>query len=315
MDGDGLPEIAFQCYAPDTLHVHEYTDGSYPTIAEVDLPGNLNTNPMIIDDMEHGDVNGDGRDDIVFCGNSGQGHVLTYTDGTYDIKYLAGASERFSNSQTCSAGDITGDGTDDMLVVNQEGAKVYSYDNGAYQEVWVGPYPTTTPGIGASFIGDADNDGEEEFLFLDGTAKLARLYESDYVNSVNFGPTISSYGTIIVSNLNPNNDGVPVDTTTRIGAGRIRDLWRWRGQRLRHAGGRGLPERVLREHLLRRIEPGRELPVVPGGLWLLRPELPLRLLRRLHLRQERGHDQLPGRLQLTYRYGGQLNPWGCDHRR
>jgi hypothetical protein len=228
LDDDGTPEILFQCYTPEPINIFEYRNGTYPIVGAVTPPPPVpgaaggGENVMVVDDMETGDVNGDGVTDAVFCGNSGQGHVLTYRNGAYLVEYSSPAPvEHFSFSQTCSVGDMTNDGQADFLVINKEGAKVYSHDSGSYEEVWVGLYPRyENPRIGASFIGDADNDGFNEFLFLDPTWSPpeerpddVKLYENDIVgassfqNTYKFEPTIGP--TIIIANLNPTNDEPP----------------------------------------------------------------------------------------------------------
>ena len=222
LDGDGTPEIIFQCDTPDDIVIQEYDEETrdYPVVASVPVPFNLWGAPMIVDDMEAGDVNGDGVDDVVFCGNSGQGHVLTVTsEGTYVVEYSSPPpSEAGVLSQTCSIGDMTNDGALDFLVVNQEGAKVYSHPDLWYQEVWVGSQPTTMPpAIGASFIGDSDNDGFTEFLFGRSTDdRVIALFENDTANASDFHEgelfeLVGGTASIIVGNLNPTNDTEPVD--------------------------------------------------------------------------------------------------------
>ena len=115
-----------------------------------------------------------------------------------------------SFSQTCSVGDVTNDGQADILVVNVEGAKVYSYDGNAYYEVWVGPPLTWHPPVAGSYIGDTDDDGFIEFLYIDHVGDAILLYEGDVVgansftNTVTFGPIMYS-GTVLVGDLNPLN--------------------------------------------------------------------------------------------------------------
>ena len=220
LNNNGVPEIFFQCHAPENLLVHEYDpgSGSYELIASLPVPINLYDLPMVIDDMEAGDVNHDGVADVVFCGNTGSAHVLTFKDGAYGVEYSSPPPfEQSAFSQTCSVGDVTHDGEADILVVNDEGAKVFSFDGTDYQEIWVGEFPIATPGIGASFIGDADNDGSGEFLFTAPYDPNNRLYESEvsnpteFMNTVSFAPLVSGSATIIIGNLNPTNDTAPID--------------------------------------------------------------------------------------------------------
>lgn len=215
LDDDGTLEIFFQCERPEDIMVHKFDGhGGYPIVASVPIPPHSDTT-MLVDDMEAGDVDGDGVDEMVFCGSTGRGYVVDY-DGVYKIVYEtppALATDSFT--QTCSVGDITHDGKDDLLVVNKEGAKVYTFSDGSYEEVWVGSYPTGTPIIGASFVGDADNDGVDEFIFTQQGDRFL-LFENDIAGASNFTEThsfapIHSGGTIIVANLDPSNDEPVLD--------------------------------------------------------------------------------------------------------
>ncbi len=217
LDGDGTPEIVFQCDSPEDILVHEYLAGSYRLVGRVPVPISGYGSPMIVDDMETGDVNRDGRDDAVFCGNSGAVHVLTYRGGAYVVEFSSPPPAQIdAHSQTCSVGDVTNDGFDDILVVNKEGARVYSHDGTGYQLVWIGSRPTGTPPIGASCVGDPDNDGFDELLFsdvgLDQPSMNVKLYESDLVGAGDFQlthtfePAVYGGGTILVGDLDPTND-------------------------------------------------------------------------------------------------------------
>ena len=217
INGDGTPEILFQCDTPDPISIRQYADGGYPVVGSVPVPLNLGGFPMIVDDMETGDVNRDGRADAVFCGNSGQVHVLTWRDGAYSIDFSSpppSADNVFS--QTCSAGDVTNDGFDDIVVVNSETVRVFTHDGTGYVPLWSDGPTGITPGLGSSFIGDADNDGRGEFLWGRPLGAGYHLHESDEVPATDFSVTAAfgtMYGgrTVIVGNLNPTNDEAPAD--------------------------------------------------------------------------------------------------------
>ena len=217
LDNDGTPEIFFQCWPPEGLIVYEYANGEYPIIASIPLPLGLFGGTMKVDDFGIGDVNHDGIADAVFCGNSGQGHVLTYRNGTYRVDFStpqqSGGPTNFA--QACSVGDMTNDGNDDFLVINQLGPRVFTYDGSSYGEVWVGEHIGVAPGINESFVGDPDNDGFTEFLFQSRVyPREVQLYENDTVGATDFQNThsfspVKNLVTIIIANLNPANDEPP----------------------------------------------------------------------------------------------------------
>jgi len=221
LNGNGTPEILFQCYTPEDLVIQEYANGSFPIVGNVTPPPPLldaagqEDGVMVIDDIETGDVNGDGRADAVFCGNSGQGHVITYQNGTYILEFNSLApTEKGVFSQSCSIGDITNDGVSDFLVLNEEGPKVYSHDGSGYFEVWAGPPLNSFPLIDVSFIGDSDNDGYNEFFFLDIEPLRTLLYESDVVGATSFTNTHTfefHSSAILIDNINRTNDKSEID--------------------------------------------------------------------------------------------------------
>jgi len=63
-------------------------------------------------------------------------------------------------------GDIDGDETPEIGIGSYGGTPtgwLYEWDGTGYEEVWYGEYPAGQPVIEAVSIGDADNDGENEF--------------------------------------------------------------------------------------------------------------------------------------------------------
>jgi len=223
LNGNGMPEILAAPYRGSTVNIYEYQAGQYVLQDSIDNPpAYTGTDPMIVDDGETGDVNRDGRDDYVFCGNSERVHVLTYDleYGVYLVEYTSeviGDGDH-SFTQTCSIGDVTNDGFNDIVVGSKNEVAVFSYGNTdeSYFRVWSGDPGTDDfpPGIGASFIGDADNDGRAEFFMGGDAADPLWLFESDLENANSFELTYSwvySRGTVAVGNLNPFNDGDSID--------------------------------------------------------------------------------------------------------
>lgn len=215
LDGDGTPEILFQCSHSEDLQVYEFDGNGYPVVGTVPLPEAWPGQKMLVDDIESGDVNGDGRADAVFCGNSDQAHVVEYNGSGYTITY---STPKPANDDgwagTCSVGDITNDGTDDFVVVLPEGAKVYSHDGNQYQEVWAGPPRGDSAYSGSSFVGDSDNDGFTEFLFPLDSSNPMMLYENDVVGATSFTNTHIFEGKgplVIIGNLDPTNDKTEID--------------------------------------------------------------------------------------------------------
>jgi hypothetical protein len=227
LNGNGVPEIFAQCGTASTagpLRVFEWNGASYAWIANVSLPAPYTgTGTMLVDDIEcNGDLNRDGINDCVLCGNSGTSHVLSYQGGAYSIAYSAPGTNPFSPisfAQTCSIGDLDNDGYADWLDSSAGGGlRVFSFKNGAYGQVWNYANHGVNPPIGGSFAGDSDNDNKGEFLVVraDTGEYQVELWESDSVgatslaNTFNFGSSTYS-ANVMIGNLNPNNDDRGVD--------------------------------------------------------------------------------------------------------
>ena len=220
LNNNGIPEIIFQCTSVDNIEVWEWTGTSYEQIATVVPPPSGGSNPiMLIDDMEcNGDVNRDGVNDCVLCGNSGSSHVLTYRNNTYFIEYNAPATSGDNSfTQTCSIGDIDNDGFADWFDSSEGGGlRVFSYKNGYYQKIWDYLPHGDNPPIGGSYVGDSDNDGKGEFLMVYTNDYQVELWESDVLGATSFDNTFtwspSVYNAnIIIGNFNPYNDDLGAD--------------------------------------------------------------------------------------------------------
>jgi len=216
LDGDGTPEILFQCYTPMPMNIFEYDGGGYQLVGSVPLPDGLfGPNVMVVDDMESGDVDGDGRTDAVFCGNTGAVHVVKWDDvfQSYVLDYSSPPPVSLTPSQTCSVGDMTNNGQADMFVVTADGPMVYSHDGSTYYRVWAGDPLDGESSIAKSFVGDADNDGFTEFVF-EGTYSYdppdvrTWIYENDVVGATEFFNTftfLDTAGSIIIADLLPSD--------------------------------------------------------------------------------------------------------------
>jgi hypothetical protein len=81
-------------------------------------------------------------------------------------------------------GDIDGDGTLEIGIGCYGGTPqgwMFEWDGSTYQEVWNGVYPGGEPTIEAVGMGDADNDGKNEFCFATGDVHIIGWDGSSYV--------------------------------------------------------------------------------------------------------------------------------------
>jgi hypothetical protein len=192
LNNNGIPEIVGQCGALGPLRVYEWNEGT----SSFDMKASLTSPMSLLDDIECGDVDRDGVDECVFCGNSGKSHVLDYSGGTYSVVYNTTQTPGSGNyTQTCSVGDVTNDGWPDWFDVSGAGLRVFSYNGNEYVNIWNSSYsPGAAPPIGASYAGDSDNDGKTEFISGENTgiaSPAIRMYESDSINATSFENTFS----------------------------------------------------------------------------------------------------------------------------
>ncbi len=128
-----------------------------------------------------GDVNGDGYDDIMVSGkNYGANHlgrVMIYfggasMDATYDIGLSGQQGYDYFGYALSSAGDINGDGYDDIIIgaKNYSAGRAYIYYGGATMstaaDVIIDPNESSVDSYGGvvSGIGDINQDGYDDFL-------------------------------------------------------------------------------------------------------------------------------------------------------
>jgi len=109
-----------------------------------------------------GDPDNDGVTEVVAaCSYSYSAYVLSYdgNDWVQEDKIYIGTS-----IYAVSLGDLDGDGIDEIEIGGENtDAYIYKYQNGGYEMVWSHDYTGEEGIIEGSAIGDADNDGLNEF--------------------------------------------------------------------------------------------------------------------------------------------------------
>ena len=149
-----------------------------------------------------GDVNNDGFDDILvsiptYQGSADTGHVYLYyggntMDNVPDVIFSGtvrppgfnGGALNFGGAT--GAGDVNGDGFDDILISTSISANLYlgAVHMDKTADAIYNDFKDTTPRTGPSVtaIGDVNNDGYDEFIYATSTAFLC--FGNEYVNDV-----------------------------------------------------------------------------------------------------------------------------------
>jgi hypothetical protein len=154
-----------------------------------------------------GDVDNDGLTEVIADVSSG----TSSTAGTWALNWNTNtqswdAVNVWSNYAGAtvygdSIGDINGDGTPEIGIGSYGGTPqgwLFEWDGSAFQKVWNGQYPGGQPVIEAVAIGDADNDGHNEFIVGAGHVHVIGWNGSGYTEEATFTePTGMLAGMII----------------------------------------------------------------------------------------------------------------------
>lgn len=131
-----------------------------------------------------GDINGDGRADIVTGSGPGGGPQVKVFDGAnlQEIKSFLAYSESFAGGVFVAAGDINGDGRADIITGAGAGAaghvKVFDGNTGTEMHSFFAYSPSFTGGVRVA-SGDLDGDGRHEILTVPGSgiSALVRVFD------------------------------------------------------------------------------------------------------------------------------------------
>lgn len=194
-----------------------------------------------------GDVDNDGLTEVIADVSNGQ----SATAGTWALNWNTDTQSwdgvpvwtNYGSATVYGDGvaDIDGDGTPEIGIGCYGGTPqgwMFEWDGSAYQEVWNGQYPGGQPTIESVALGDADNDGHNEFCFgtgyihviawdgenyyeektlTDPTGMLAGLnigdYDTDGVNEMKACEILSGTGSEFIYKY---YDGTPPVTTCEL---------------------------------------------------------------------------------------------------
>jgi peptide/nickel transport system substrate-binding protein len=148
-----------------------------------------------------GDTDNDGKTEVVACISGGD----SATAGTWALNWNAATGQwqevlvyngliTGGTHYGVTVGDVDGDGTPEIGIGNNvaqygAGACLFEWNDSTYRKVWEGSWPTEYPTIESVAIGDADNDGKQEFCVGGGHVHIIGWTGSNYTEEATITDT------------------------------------------------------------------------------------------------------------------------------
>jgi hypothetical protein len=181
VNGDGRDDIIVmsgQNYAYDNLGILlQNAAGSFDAPVYYDLGGNVNSNGVGV-----GDVNGDGRADIVlsYGGNQPSSSVAVFRQNTLGTLDPPVSFPSYDVPEPVEVGDVDGDGRSDVVVLHGGWLRAGVYRQNAdgtlgAEELVPIPYTSQYQPHGLA-VGDVNGDGVNDVLIADPSNGLVVLY-------------------------------------------------------------------------------------------------------------------------------------------
>lgn len=176
INGDGVPDIVAGM-GPGGGLVRIFSGVDAAEIASGYPFGSAFTGGVFV---ATGDVDGDGRADVVVSQGGGGGLVRAYSADAHLLIHATPFGAGYAGGVTVAAADLTGDGRDDLLVAQAIGDRVMAFDVAA--QALIGSATPYGQGFtGGVFVaaGDVNGDGRAEVIVAPGSgAGPVRIFDA-----------------------------------------------------------------------------------------------------------------------------------------
>ena len=127
-----------------------------------------------------GDPDNDGKTEVIAAAGDSTVYALNYEGGSWTEEIVASGLP--DHPYGISVGDLNGDGIDEIGIgLETPYAYIYEWTGSSYSQVWSEYYSGEQDIIEATAIGDADNDGQNEFIVGTDDIHVISYNGTDYV--------------------------------------------------------------------------------------------------------------------------------------
>jgi hypothetical protein len=207
IDGDGKPDVIMADYSSGniSIYLNTSTNGALSTNSFA-APVTIGVGSEV-DQVAVGDLDGDGKLDLVVADQSGVAHVLRNTSTPGAVSFapafslLAG-----SDCRSVAVRDLDGDGRPDIIIASVGNSMVSVYPNlSSPGSFGAGSFGTrldfaTPSGALTVAVGDLNGDGEPDLVIGNGSS-ISVFRNTSTVGNIGFAPrwdlTLDSWGVAI----------------------------------------------------------------------------------------------------------------------
>ncbi len=216
VNGDGYSDIIIGANGTNTAYCYYGSSSGPAATASWSVTGSGGFGITV---AAAGDVNGDGKSDVIVgtaSGNMAYAYYGSASGLATSASWSSPAGTGHFGSSVAAAGDVNGDGYTDVIIGAYMSNTAYVYYGSSTGITSTGPGPTTLTGAGyygysVASAGDVNGDGYADVIVGDSTGNNAAVYFGSSTGTSTTaawtGSGTGSYGTSVASAGDVNGDG------------------------------------------------------------------------------------------------------------